>query len=187
MNGISAPAPVTGLPARYFTDPQVFARARENIFFRTWQYACHVGEVANAGDFVAFTLFDQDLFVMRGDDGAIGAFYNVCRHRGHKLLEGSGNRRAIICPYHAWRYDRAGKLRAAPHSDAVAGFARENIALHRVRVEEFLGFVFVNLDADAKPLGECYPGVREALLELCPGIDSMLPAHEFQRMKSATG
>ncbi|MDA8011623.1 MAG: aromatic ring-hydroxylating dioxygenase subunit alpha [Gammaproteobacteria bacterium] len=179
MNGVSAPAPVTSLPARYFTDPQVFARARENIFFRTWQYACHAGEVANAGDFVAFTLFDQDLFVMRGDDGAIGAFYNVCRHRGHKLLEGSGNRRAIICPYHAWRYDRAGKLRAAPHSDAVAGFARENIALHRVRVEEFLGFVFVNLDADAKPLGECYPGVREALLELCPRIDSMLPAHEF--------
>lgn len=179
-SGISGASgiPVMGLPARYFTDPEIFARARENIFYRTWQYACHAGEVAQPGDFVAFTLFDQDLFIMRGADGALGAFYNVCRHRGHKLLEGRGNRKAVVCPYHAWRYDLSGQLRAAPHSDKVANFDRGSIQLSRVSLEEFLGFVFVNFDAGAKPMRECYPNVREAMRALCPHIENVTLAHQ---------
>ena len=165
--------PLTGLPAKYFTDGEIFDRARENIFFRTWQYACHASELPAAGDFISFSIFDQDVLVVRDRDGKLGAFYNVCRHRGHKLLEGTGNRKIIVCPYHAWSYELNGQLRSAPNADKVAGFDRGQIRLVAVALEEFLGFVFVNLDAEARPMEQCYPGVREAILALCPDLERL--------------
>jgi len=172
--------PLTGLPARYFTDAGVFARARERIFYRTWQFACHASQVSGAGDYFAFDVCGESLFVMRGRDGQLRAFYNVCRHRGHPLLDaGAGKRATIVCPYHAWSYALDGKLRKAPGADGVAGFNPQNIRLRAVRLEEFLGFVFVNLDHDAPTLDECYPQVREAALALCPDIASRKLAHEF--------
>ena len=182
----TATQPTTGLPGKYFTDGEIFARARENIFFRTWQYACHASQVPDAGDYFSFSLFDEDLFVVRhghGErDGGLGAFYNVCRHRGHKLLEGSGKGKVkgktIVCPYHAWSYALNGELRGAPNERNIPGFDRHKIRLGAVAVEEFLGFVFVNLDAEAKPMAQCYPGVREAALALCPAIEKLSFAHE---------
>lgn len=175
-----SPQPLTGLPAKYFTDAAVFARARERIFFRAWQYACHASQVANFGDYFAFNVCGESLFVMRARDGVLRAFYNVCRHRGHPLLEdGVGKRAAIVCPYHAWSYELDGKLRMAPGAEFVAGFAKQNIRLREVKLEEFLGFVFVNLDDNAATFDDSYPGVREAVLALCPDIESRAHAHEF--------
>ena len=122
MTAAATATPTTGLPGRYFTDREIFRRIKENIFFHAWQYACHAGQVAAAGDYFAFSIFDQDVFVIRDQDGELRAFYNVCRHRGHKLLEGSGNRKTIVCPYHAWSYALNGHLRAAPNAHNVAGF-----------------------------------------------------------------
>ncbi len=191
-------APVTGLPAHYFTDPEFFRRAGERIFFRTWQYACHASELPNAGDFISFSICDQDVFVIRGRDRRLRAFNNVCRHRGHTLLEGGGARKTgrcktIVCPYHAWSYDLNGTLRAAPNARRVPGFeaARRRIRLGAVAVEAFLGFVFVNLDSNSDPnsdsnsnpnakpmpMDECYPGVRDAILALCPDIETRAFAH----------
>lgn len=173
-------APVTGLPAKYFTDPAVFARARERIFFRTWQFACHASQVQNAGEYFAFELCGESLFVMRGRDGVLRAFYNVCRHRGHPLLEdGGGQRAAIVCPYHAWSYELDGRLRLAPGAERVAGFDQRGIRLREVKLEEFLGFVFVNLDDGAPTLDDSYPQVREAALALCPDLESRRLAHAF--------
>ena len=185
MTAAATATPTTGLPGRYFTDREIFRRIKENIFFHAWQYACHASQVAAAGDYFAFSIFDQDVFVIRDGDGELRAFYNVCRHRGHKLLEGSGNRKTIVCPYHAWSYALNGHLRAAPNAHNVAGFddfagtgtgtgsEGGNIRLTPVAVEEFLGFVFVNLDAGAQQMEHCYPGVREAVLELCPEIAAL--------------
>ncbi|MGR3913338.1 MAG: aromatic ring-hydroxylating dioxygenase subunit alpha [Gammaproteobacteria bacterium] len=178
-------SPPTALPAQFFTDAAVFRRARERVFFRTWQYACHAGEIAKPGDFAAFSICNQDVFVIRGRDHGIRGFYNVCRHRGHKLLGGEphpgggdgatrGNRAVIVCPYHAWSYETSGELRAAPHA---ANIARGAIRLSAVRAEEFLGFVFINLDADAKPMDEWYPGVREAAGAACAQLEQRAPAH----------
>lgn len=177
-----APAPLTGtaLPAKYFTDPAVFARARARIFFRTWQFACHASQVQNAGDYFAFTVCGESLFVMRGRDAKLRAFYNVCRHRGHPLLEDGGGRCAnIVCPYHAWSYELDGRLRMAPGANRVAGFDPRNIRLRAVKLEEFLGFVFINFDDDAPALDDSYPGVRAAALALCPDIESRKLAHAF--------
>lgn len=161
-------AATAGLSAAYFNSPAVFARVRDDIYFKTWQLACHASQVAKAGDYFCFSLFNQDILVLRGDDGALRAFYNVCRHRGHKLLEDRGNKRRIICPYHAWTYDLNGKLVHAPAADDLPGF--DSICLSPLRLEEFLGFVFVNLDDDCAAMDAAYPGVKEAVTALCPTI-----------------
>ena len=171
-------SPVMGLPSKYFTDTEIYNREKENIFFRTWQYACHASQVSNPGDFISLSLFDQDVLVIRNRDGNLSAYFNVCQHRGHKLVEGSGNKKVMVCPYHAWSYDLDGQLLGAPNANNVAGFDRCKIRLTEIALEEFLGFVFINLDINAQPIDQCYPEVREAILSLCPEFDMLSFAHE---------
>lgn len=92
--------PVHALDARYYTQESIYSTAREQIFFRTWQFAGHVSQLSNPGDYLCFSLFDQDLFLIRtrdaaGGPGDLNCFFNVCQHRGHHLLTGQGNRRLI--------------------------------------------------------------------------------------------
>ena len=172
-------APVQGLDARYFTDIGIYERVKKNIYFKTWQLACHNSQVADSGDYFTFSIFEQDIAVIRGTDGTLRALYNVCQHRGHQLLKGSGNKRSITCPYHAWTYELDGRLKRAPNSDKVKGFDAASICVPQVRLEEFLGFVFVNLDDECPSMDECYPGVKEQILALCPDVQNKKFAHEF--------
>ena len=170
--------PYPGFLPVFFTGPDIYQRVRERVFFRTWQYACHGSQLPEPGDYLTISLFDQDIVILRDREGELRAYYNVCQHRGHKLLEGAGNRRLLVCPYHAWSYGLDGRLRAAPASDSVSGFDRNSICLSSIRLETFLGFVFFNLDPDCADMDTCYPGVRQALLELCPDIESHRFAHQ---------
>ncbi|MEO1198720.1 MAG: aromatic ring-hydroxylating dioxygenase subunit alpha [Pseudomonadota bacterium] len=170
--------PVRALPASVYVAPETFTRARDRIFFRTWQYVCHESQIPEPGDYVAFTLIDQDLFVIRGRDGGLKAFYNVCQHRAHPLVEGSGRTKLLVCPYHAWTYELDGRLRGAPGAKRTAGFDRSQICLSGVKVESLLGFVFVNLDPEAASLEETFPGVAEAARALCPDIETRVFADE---------
>ena len=117
----------------------------------------------------------SSLFTLRDPEGAIRTFYNVCMHRGHQLLEGTGSRRQIVCPYHAWSYRLDGSLRQAPHSEDREGFDPAEICLTPVPTEDFLGFVFVNLDPSARPMDEAFPGIRQALADFLPTIERMQP------------
>ncbi|MEM7507557.1 MAG: aromatic ring-hydroxylating dioxygenase subunit alpha [Pseudomonadota bacterium] len=170
--------PIQALPARFYTDPAIFERARERIFFRSWHYVCHVSMLRESGDYHAFTLLDQDLFAIRGRDGKLRCFYNVCQHRGHTLVEETGRTRVLVCPYHAWTYELDGRLRAAPNAQDTPGFDKRRICLTEVRVDVFLGFVFVNLDNDAAPMEASFPGVSAAARTLCPDIEQRVFAHE---------
>ena len=178
MSQISIPAPVSGLPARYFTDSDTYEKIKTKVYYKTWQWACHVSQVADTGDYFSFTIFDQDIFVVRGKDGVLRAFYNVCQHRGHKLVEGTGNKSRVTCPYHAWTYDLQGKLIGAPNAQSVPGFDAAKICVPEIRLEEYLGFVFVNLDPNCKSMDQCYPDVKQAILDLCPDIEDRVFAHE---------
>lgn len=169
--------PVRGLPAHYFTDPGIHERVKQKIYFATWQLACHTSQVPRPGDFFTFPLFEQDVLIVRSRDG-LRAMFNVCQHRGHKLVEGQGNRSRITCPYHAWTYDLEGRLVGAPNSGCVEGFDPDRIRIPQIRLEEFLGFIFVNLDLQAPPMEQCYPGVAEAVLELCPDMAARKFAYE---------
>ncbi len=160
--------PVRSLEARYYTDPRVFEIEKTGVLSRTWQFACHASELENPGDYVAFDLADESLFSIRGRDGVIRTFYNVCQHRAHQLVSGAGSTRVVVCPYHAWTYELTGRLRAAPNSKSVPGFDASRICLTEVRTEVFLGFVFVNLDPDAPAMDEWFPGVRDELEGFVP-------------------
>ena len=168
-------APVRSLAARYYTDPAIFERERRGLFSRTWQFAAHESELRNAGDYVTVDLAGESLFCIRGQDGNLRSFYNVCQHRAHRLLEGAGTTRAIVCPYHAWSYELTGAFRNGPNVASVPGFDGSGIALTPVRNETFHGFVFVNLDEDAAPMDEWYPGVREELATHVPAIGALAP------------
>lgn len=161
------------LAPRYYTDPAVYAREHERIFFRTWQFVGHQSMVPAPGDYRAFEVFGQSLLLIRDKDGDIRCFYNVCAHRAHELLTGEGRVRRIVCPYHAWTYTMDGKLMGAPASEKVPGFDKSEICLTSVRVEVFCGFVFINFDDDAVPMDAWFPGVRDRLREYVPHIDDL--------------
>ncbi len=97
---------IVSLHPKHYTDTEIFQKEVERIFFRNWQLIGHVSQVAKPGDFFTFRYLDQSLFVMRGQDGELRAFYNVCQHRAHEVVEGSGNKEVIACPYHAWVYTK---------------------------------------------------------------------------------
>ncbi len=163
--------PQRAMAPEVYLDPAVFAAEREAVLARSWQYACHASELAGTGDFAAFQIAGERLFTIRDHDGAMRTFYNVCMHRGHELVEGRGRCKLLVCPYHAWSYRLDGRLHKAPH----AGFDTAGICLTPVRSEDFLGFVFVNLDPAAPPMDELFPGVRAALAEFLPTIERMRP------------
>lgn len=167
--------PVLALDPRFYTDPAAFERDKQQILFRTWQYAGHVSQVRRPGDYFAFSICNQNLFTVHGTDGVFRSFFNVCQHRAHQLVEGSGNKRVLVCPYHSWTYELDGRLRKAPNDDSVPGFNRAKICLTEVRTEIFCGFIFVNLDAKAAPMAEWYPHVEEQLRSFVPEIDALEP------------
>ncbi|MEM7294795.1 MAG: Rieske (2Fe-2S) protein [Pseudomonadota bacterium] len=135
------------LPGYLYYDPAVYAREQSQIFNRSWQYVCHVSRIVNPGDYCVRDIGDQSIVVVRGNDGTVSAFHNVCQHRAHRLVEGAGNTgSAITCPYHNWSYELGGALRHAPKSEHVVDFNKSAICLSGVRVEDLCGFIFVNLD-----------------------------------------
>ncbi len=168
-------APITSLAARYYTDPAIFAAERTGLLTRSWQFAGHASRLQQAGDYFTFALAGESLFCIRGRDGKIRTFYNVCRHRAHQLVTGSGRARVLVCPYHAWSYELTGQLRAAPNSADVPGFERTGISLTAVRTELFLGFIFVNLDPQARPMDDWFPDARRQLTEWVPHFDALRP------------
>ena len=168
-------SPPRPIDPRYYIDPEIFAREQRGLLARTWQFAGHESEVQNPGDYFTFEVAGESLFCIRGRDGQLRTFYNVCQHRAHQLVQGAGTTRMIVCPYHAWSYDLVGKLRNGPNVAAVPGFDRDAVCLTGVRTELFNGFIFVNLDPDAAPMDDWYPGVRDELRAYVPQIDRLQP------------
>ena len=168
---------VHALEAHHYTDPARFAREQACVFARTWQYVGHVSQIERPGDYFCFELHGRSLFCVRNDDGNVGTFYNVCAHRAHRLVEGSGNKRVLVCPYHAWTYRLDGGLRNAPGAERVAGFDRDAICLTTVRNEIVAGFIFVNLDDSAAAFDAWYPGLAGALEEYLPDLSRLRPVY----------
>jgi len=140
------------LPAHLYTDPSVLVVEREKIFARTWQVVGHSSQVANPGDYFTTELIDEPLLLVRGLDGRLRGFYNVCRHRAGPPAEGCGSRKLFRCGYHGWTYGLDGALLSATEIEGVEGFDPEEFALKPVAAEEWFNLVFVNLDPAARPL-----------------------------------
>jgi carnitine monooxygenase subunit len=171
----TAPERALTLPARYFYDDEIFKAERERIFYPGWHCIGHVNELSDPGQFLTFDIFDQSVVALRGDDGVIRSFYNVCQHRGNRLLEDRRGKlgSVIRCGYHSWCYGRDGHLKSAPRSERLPDFDRKDYGLKPVRSEILGSFVFVNFDPEAVPLGEMAPGAERMINQYLPDIGAM--------------
>ncbi|MFT7531016.1 MAG: phenylpropionate dioxygenase-like ring-hydroxylating dioxygenase large terminal subunit [Gammaproteobacteria bacterium] len=162
------------LEPSYYTDEASFKLEKERIFYKSWVHAGHISQLEKLGDFFSFSICDQNLFAIRDRDGTIRAFYNVCAHRAHQVVKGSGNKRVLVCPYHAWTYELNGRLKRYPNQENT-DIDVSKISLSEVKIEDFCGFLFVNLDPKAKPMDWWFPNVREQLRAYVPDIDRLKP------------
>jgi choline monooxygenase len=142
------------LPSSLYADPSIWIAEREKIFARTWQVVGHASQVENPGDYFTTELIGEPLLLVRGVDGRLRGFYNVCRHRAGPPAEGCGSRKLFRCAYHGWTYGLDGALLSATEIEGVEGFRPEEFALKPVRTEEWFNLVLVNLDPEARPLRE---------------------------------
>jgi Rieske 2Fe-2S family protein len=144
------------LPAEAYTSPEVLAWERRHFFEGSWVCVGRAAALASPGDQAAVRIGEEGVLLVRDGRGVLRAFHNVCRHRGHELLEVGTTRnfRAIKCPYHAWVYALDGTLAGAPRFGDVPGFDRADYPLVPVRVHEWRGWAFVNVSGDAPPFEE---------------------------------
>lgn len=144
------------LPAWIYHDPEFFEREKTAIFRKSWQVVCHINDVPGTGDFHSFEFLGESIVVLRGEDGQLRAFHNVCRHRAARLVDGSKGHcgRRITCPYHAWTYSLDGRLVGVPDRQAFPGLDTSRHGLAALDLEVFMGFVFVRLEPGL-------PSVRE--------------------------
>lgn len=169
MNGAERPASedldrAHALPSRFYRGTEVLTFEHEHVFGRSWQLVAHRGELEEAGDHVVAEVGPMPVLVVRGDDGGLRAFPNVCRHRAGPLAWCSGKgARALRCKYHGWTYSLDGRLRTAPEMEGARDFDREGIQLPRLEVREWQGLVFVALDATVPAFDEVYGGIVERI------------------------
>ncbi|MEO8267526.1 MAG: ring-hydroxylating oxygenase subunit alpha [Ilumatobacteraceae bacterium] len=161
------------LHARAYVDPVWFEVDQRAIISRSWQWWCHVERLREPGQFLAGEVAGMPIVAVRGHDGRLRAFYNVCRHRAHELVAGAGSIRSLVCPYHAWTYDLAGQLTSARHTQDLVDFDRTSICLMPIQVAEFAGFVFVNLDPQAPSLAAQSGDLAAEIAQWAPDIDRL--------------
>jgi phenylpropionate dioxygenase-like ring-hydroxylating dioxygenase large terminal subunit len=135
------------LPGWIYRDAEFLQAEKERVFAASWQVVCHLSDIPRAGDYYTLDFIGEPLVAVRGRDGDVNAFFNVCRHRAARLLDGGSGRcpGRIVCPYHAWVYDLGGRLTAVPERKEFAEFSLDRYGLKTVETEIYKGFVFVRL------------------------------------------
>jgi phenylpropionate dioxygenase-like ring-hydroxylating dioxygenase large terminal subunit len=171
-----SPEEARGLPPRLYTDPAVYEAEKERIFRREWMPVFHQTTVPKPGDYRVVDLAGESLLFVRGEDGKLRGFHNICRHRGAKVATGEGSCGKFKCPYHSWTYDLSGNLIGAPE---MAHVVREGIGLVELRLETWLGFVFVNQDGQAEPLSEKLADLNEILAPWVAVADDLEVLYEI--------
>jgi Rieske 2Fe-2S family protein len=138
-----------------YWDPSLLATELEALFYRNWLCVAREEELAHPGDFLTRKIGTESVVFVREPGGSVRGFYNVCRHRGTRVVsepDGTG-RHSFVCPYHSWTYDLNGRLLAARHMDGQPEFDRADHGLLPVRVDSWGGFVWTCLDAEGPSLG----------------------------------
>ena len=151
------------IPAAWYTDPGIDALERDAVFARTWQHVGHISQLPEAGDHLVVMVARKPVLIVRAGDGAVHAFYNVCRHRGGPLALKDGHAGMLQCRYHGWTYRLDGVLRGVPHMNRTELFDKKDYGLIPVRLAEWQGLLFVNLSAVGSPLEQELAGIAERM------------------------
>ena len=149
------------MPPSVYTDPAFLQAELSNIFSQDWFCVGRADALANEGDYLTLDLAGQPIVALRDGQGKLRAMSNVCRHRMSTLLQGRGNIRSIVCPYHAWTYNLDGRLRGAPAMDQNTAFCKSDVVLPAVACAEWLGWLFVSLNPKARPVAQELAQVQE--------------------------
>ncbi|MGA7218927.1 MAG: aromatic ring-hydroxylating dioxygenase subunit alpha [Candidatus Sulfotelmatobacter sp.] len=165
------------IPARWYVEPRIAELERLSVFSKTWQLVARTDQVSAAGQFVTTSVAGEPVVVVRDGDGALRAFYNVCRHHAAAVVtEPCGSASLLRCPYHGWNYGLDGSLKGMPEFEGVENFDRAQNGLVPIRVETWECFVFVNLDDNAQSLPDFLGGLVKRVAPL--GVGKL---HYFDR------
>ncbi len=165
------------IPAAWYVDPRIADLERLSVFSKTWQLVTRTEHVKTPGQFVSTVVAGEPVVVVRGNDGVLRAFYNVCRHHAAAVVtEPCGQASLLHCPYHGWNYGLDGSLKGMPEFEGVENFDRGQNGLVPIRVETWECFVFINLDSHAAPLTEFLGGLVQRVAPI--GISQL---HYFDR------
>ncbi len=143
------------LPGWLYFDPEFFEAEKKAFLRASPQIVCHESEITEPGEWRTLDYLDESVIVIRGDDGQVRAFSNVCRHRGSRLVDGTGGcAKVLTCPYHAWSYARDGRLVGVPHRQEYPGLEIDKVSLFPVALENWRGFLFVTLEPGLPSVAE---------------------------------
>ena len=143
----------SGLPAWSFFNSELLQEEKDLLFRRHWQLICHQNDLPEVGDFVTWDLVGERALVIRGRDGQLRAFHNLCRHRGSRVIaKNSGNcRSSIICPFHGWAYNIDGTLRGAAQPSSLPTLDPVKYGLKPLEMDLWNGFVFIRFQSGPQP------------------------------------
>ena len=168
-----------GLPAWTYHSPAMFALEREKLFMTHWQVVGHECDVPNPGDWVTYDLLGERAVVMRGQDGVVRAFHNLCRHRGARVVDGTQGscKGSVVCPFHGWVYNLDGTLRGASQPKAFGALNREEFGLKPIEMQSFHGFIFLRFG----------PGPQPDIATLLAPFDSDFAAYDLKSLLPVAG
>ncbi|WP_174543246.1 SRPBCC family protein [Paraburkholderia monticola] len=165
------------MPPGVYTSEAFLALEQRDVFRNEWLCVGRASALAQTGDYLTAQIADQPVVVLREPGGELRAFSNVCLHRMSVLLEGRGNVRRIVCPYHAWNYSLDGKLAGAPLMERQSGFCKDQYALPAVRCETWQGWIYVTLNDHAPSVATQLAGLT-SLIEPYGMTDYIETFHE---------
>jgi phenylpropionate dioxygenase-like ring-hydroxylating dioxygenase large terminal subunit len=161
------------LPAWLYTDSGFFDAERRHLFPRAPHLVCHLNDIPNAGDYYTLDILGEKFLTLRGADGVVRSFHNVCRHRASRIAQGEhgncGHR--LVCPYHAWSYALDGSLKSVPPWQGFDDLDRTRLGLVSLAQDIWRGFVFVRLE----------PGLP-SVAEMMAPYDDEIAIHDFENL-----
>ena len=161
----------SGLPAWSFFNNEMFEAEKDLLFRRHWQLICHSNDIPNAGDFVTWNLIVERALVIRGKDGKIRAFHNLCKHRGSRVIADDAGtcKSTITCPFHGWTYNLDGTLRGASRPSSLPKLDPIEYGLPPLEMDIWNGFIFVRFQ----------PGPQPALSDILKKFDNEVSQYEL--------
>ena len=167
------PASSYSLNSEAYTQPGWYQADLGAIISKTWQWVCHAENLRDKAAYFTAEIAGSPILIIRDKQDQLRAFYNVCKHRAMRLYEGEGSTSKIMCPYHAWTYDLSGQLVRAPDTDHLQNFDIRDICLDSVQVEEFCGFIYVNLDSQSGSLAAQSGDLADEINHWAPDVHDL--------------